>query len=55
MSKEPNMKAKISKSLSNFKTAKSISGSVLRTKAPKGLKSFAGSVLGNSAKSKKKK
>jgi hypothetical protein len=49
------MKAKISKALSNFKTAKSVSGSVLRTKAPKGIRSFAGSVLGNSAKPKNKK
>ncbi|MDQ1612002.1 MAG: hypothetical protein QOG00_1933 [Pyrinomonadaceae bacterium] len=55
MAKEPNMKTKISKALSNFKTAKSVSGSILRTKAPKGIRSLAGSVLGNSAKSKKKR
>lgn len=53
MAKEPGMKKKISKALSNFDTAKSLSGSVLKTKAPKGIKSFAGSVLGNSAKKKK--
>ncbi len=54
MAKEPSMKTKVSKALSNFKTAKSVSGELLKMKSPKGIRSFAGSVLAHS-KTKKKK
>jgi hypothetical protein len=55
MAKEPSMKTKFSKALSNFKTAKSVSGEVLKRNSPKGLRSFAGSVLAHSKPKKKKK
>jgi len=55
MAKEPSMKTKVSKALAKSETVRSVSGSILRTKAPKGIRSLAGSVLGNSPKSKKKK
>jgi hypothetical protein len=55
MANEPSMKKKISKALSNFKTAKSVSGELLRVKSPKGVRSFAGSVLAHADKPKKKK
>jgi hypothetical protein len=54
MAKEPNMKTKVSKALSNFKTAKSVSGGLLKIKSPKGVRSFAGSVLAHSKRKKKR-
>jgi hypothetical protein len=55
MAKEPSMKTKISKALSNSKTAKSISGELLKMKSPKAIRSFAGSVLAHADRPKKKK
>jgi len=55
MAKEPNMKKKVSKALSNFKTAKSVSGELLKMNSPKAVRSFAGSVLAHAERKKKKK
>lgn len=55
MAKEQNTKTKVTKALSGSKTAKSVAGKVLGSQAPKGIKSFAASVLGNSTRTKKKK
>lgn len=55
MAKEPSMKTKVTKALSNFKGAKSVSGELLKMKSPKAIRSFAGSVLAHSERTKKKK
>jgi hypothetical protein len=55
MAKETSVKTKLGKALAKSETARSVSGSVLRTKAPKGIRSIAASVLGSSPKSKEKK
>jgi hypothetical protein len=55
MAKEPSLKKKVSKALSNFKTAKSVSGELLKMNSPKSIRSFAGSVLAHADRPKKKK
>lgn len=55
MAKEPSMKKKVSKALSNFKAAKSMSGELLKMNSPKAVRSFAGSVLAHADRKKKKK
>lgn len=55
MAKEPSMKKKVSKALSNFKAARSASGELLKMNSPKAIRSFAGSVLAHSERKKKTK
>jgi hypothetical protein len=55
MPKEPDIKKKISRALSNFTAAKSVSGELLKRNSPKGIRSFAGSVLAHADRQKKKK
>lgn len=55
MAKEPSMKKKVSKALANFKTAKSVSGDLLKMNSPKAVRSFAGSVLAHAERKKKRK